>query len=151
MAGQIQKQEARRGQPWLAPWREEFEDLVSRVWGDEGDGWLTRGLATALDISETEQAVEIRMDLPGVKPKDVDIQVSGNTLTIRGERKEEQHEEKGRNFHRVERRYGSFSRTVTLPCATREDEASAEYHDGVLSIVLPKTEEAKTKKIKVKG
>ena len=150
MGGQDPKQPARRAQNWLAPWREEFEDLVGRLRGAEGEGWLAHSVAS-LDVAETEQAVEISVDLPGVKAEEVDIQLSGNTLTIRGERKEEKTEEEGRNFHRVERRYGAFSRSVTLPCAVREDDATAEFHDGVLSIILPKTDEAKTKKIEVKS
>jgi HSP20 family protein len=70
-------------------------------------------------------------------------------LTISGERKDEK-EEKGKTFHRVERHYGSFSRSVTLPSAVAEDKVDAQYHDGVLTVTLQKTEEAKSKKIKVK-
>jgi HSP20 family protein len=103
-----------------------------------------------LDVAETEKSLEIHMDLPGVTAKDIDIQVNGNLLTISGERKEEK-EEKGKTFHRVERSYGSFSRTVTLPCDVNENEVAAEYKDGVLTIKLPKTEESKAHKIKVKG
>ena len=104
-----------------------------------------------MDVSETDKAVEVRLDVPGINPADVDIQLSSGTLTVRGERKEEEEEkDKDRNYHRVERRCGSFSRTVTLPCSVREDEAAAEYKDGVLTITLPKSEEAKTRRIKVK-
>ena len=87
-------------------------------------------MVPALDLSETDTAIEVRMDLPGITAKDIDIQVSGNVLTVSGQRKEEK-EEKGKTFHRVERRYGSFSRSVTLPCAVEESEVAAEYHDGV--------------------
>jgi HSP20 family protein len=90
------------------------------------------------------------MDLPGIAAKDIDVQVSGNVLTVSGHREEEK-EEKGRTFHRLERRYGDFSRSVILPCAVVEDEVAAEYHDGVLTIKLPKTEESKAHKIKVKA
>jgi HSP20 family protein len=82
--------------------------------------------------------------------KDIDIQISGNVLTISGKREEEK-EEKGKTFHRVERSYGSFSRSVTLPCAIQENEVAAEYRDGVLKITLPKTEESMAHKVKVKG
>ncbi len=153
MAGKTSKQETRRP-PWfgpLAPLRDEFEDVMSKFFGDESEGWLGRGVGAALDLAETDQTVEIKLDLPGIKPADVDIQLSGNALTIRGQRKEETTEDdKEKAFHRVERRYGSFSRTVTLPCAVNEDEATAEFNDGVLTITLPKAEEAKARKIKIK-
>jgi HSP20 family protein len=126
-----------------------MEDLVSRFWGDGEEAWPTGRLIPSVDLSETPKALEVRVDLPGVKPKEIDIQVSGNLLTISGEKKEEK-EEKGKTFHRIERYSGSFSRTMALPCAVNEDEVAAEYHDGVLTITLPKTEEAKTRKITVK-
>jgi HSP20 family protein len=107
-------------------------------------------MVPALDMSETDSSIEIRMDLPGITAKDIDIQISGNVLTVSGQR-EEQKEEKGRTFHRVERRYGNFSRSVTLPCTVVESEVAAEYHDGVLTIKLPKTDESKAHKVKVKG
>jgi HSP20 family protein len=123
--------------------REEMQDLAERFWG-EGEG------GPSIDLSETDNSVEVKMDLPGIKPGEVDIQVNGNLLTISGERKEEK-EEKGRTYHRLERRVGMFSRSLTLPCAVVEGEAAAEYRDGILSITLPKAEGAKTHKIKVKG
>jgi HSP20 family protein len=89
------------------------------------------------------------MDLPGIKPEEIDIQLSNNVLTISGQR-EESKQEKGETFHRVERRSGSFSRSVTLPCAVAEDRVDARYTDGVLSVTLPKTDEAKSRKIKIK-
>ena len=127
-----------------------MNELRSRLMGEEDEGWFTGALVPALDVSETDTAIDVRMDLPGITAKDIDIQVNGNLLTVSGERKEEK-EEKGKTFHRVERRYGNFSRTVTLPCAVIESEVAAEYKDGVLTIKLPKTEESKTHKIKVKG
>ncbi len=81
---------------------------------------------------------------------EIDIQLNNNLLTVSGERKEEK-EEKGRTLHRIERRVGSFSRSITLPCSVAADEAAAEYRDGVLKITLPKTEESKAQKIKVKA
>jgi HSP20 family protein len=130
--------------------REQMNELQSRFWGDEDEGWFSGALAAPVDLSETDTAVEVRMDLPGVKPDDIDIQVNGNLLTITGQRKEEK-EEKGRTFHRVERTSGSFSRSITLPTAVNESEVAAEYRDGVLHITLPKSEVAKPHKIKVKG
>jgi HSP20 family protein len=130
--------------------RDEMNDLRSRLFGDEVEGWFGGALAAPVDVSETDTAVEVRMDLPGAKPDDIDIQVSGNLLTITGQRKEEK-EEKGRTFHRLERTSGSFSRSITLPAAINENEVAAEYRDGVLTITLPKSEAARPHKIKVKG
>jgi HSP20 family protein len=90
------------------------------------------------------------MDIPGMEAKDIDIEVTGNTLNVSGERKEEK-EEKGKTWHRIERKTGSFARSVTLPSAVMEEKVEAAYKDGVLTITLPKTEEAKTHKVKVKG
>jgi HSP20 family protein len=127
-----------------------MNELRTRLMGDAGEGWFTGAMVPALDMSETDTAIEVRVDLPGVSAKDIDIQVSGSVLTISGERQEEK-EEKGKTFHRLERRYGNFSRTLTLPCPVVESEVAAEYRDGVLTITLPKTEESKAHKIKVKG
>lgn len=138
-----------RSDPFTAL-REEMSDLRHRLMGDEVEGWFSGALAPSVDLSETENTIEVRMDIPGVKPKDIDIQMSGNVLTVTGERQEEK-EEKGRTFHRVERQCGTFSRSLTLPTAVNEGEVAAEYKDGVLAITLPKSEEAKPHKVKVKG
>jgi HSP20 family protein len=104
-----------------------------------------------MDVIETDQSCEVVMDLPGVKADEVDIHVENNVLTIRGERREEKEErDERRQFHRVERRFGSFARSVVLPCPVNDAEAAAEFRDGVLKIVLPKTETAKPRKISVK-
>jgi HSP20 family protein len=129
--------------------RDEMNDLRARMWGDE-EGWFAGTQAPSLDLAETDTTVEVRMDLPGVKAKDIDIQIHGNLLTVTAQREDEK-EEKGRTFHRVERHSGRFSRSLTLPSPVVESEVAAEYHDGVLSITLPKTDESKAHKIKVKG
>ena len=134
----------------IAALREEMNDLRARLWADEDEGWFAGTVVPSLDMSETDLAVEVRMDVPGVKAKDVDIQLNGNILTISGQSSEEK-EEKGKTFHRVERRSGSFSRTVTLPCSVSQDEVVADCRDGVLTVTLPKSEESKAHKIKVKG
>jgi HSP20 family protein len=128
---------------------EEMENFMRGLWDEGDEGWFGRSAPT-LDISETDSKIEAKVDLPGVDPKDIDIQLHGNTLTVRGQRKEEK-EEKGKTYHRVERRHGSFSRTINLPCPVQEDEIAAEYQEGVLTITLPKTEESKAKKITVKS
>jgi HSP20 family protein len=135
--------------PWNAL-REEMNDLRSRFFGEEDGGWLAGTSVPSLDLAETDTTVEVRMDLPGVKAKDIDIQIHGNLLTVTAQREEEK-EEKSRTFHRVERHSGRFSRSLTLPSPVVESEVAAEYHDGVLSITLPKTDESKAHKITVKG
>jgi HSP20 family protein len=153
MTGLMTRRLSRLPSLWRDPFtalREEMNELRAQLIGDGGEGWLTGAMAPALDMSETDMAVDVRMDLPGITAKDIDIQVNGNLLTVSGERKEEK-EEKGKTFHRVERSYGNFSRTVTLPCAVNESEVAAEYKEGVLTIKLPKAEESKAHKIKVKG
>jgi HSP20 family protein len=129
--------------------RDEFETLWSQLIGEPGEVFFKGRLVPSLDLSENPNTIEVRMDLPGLKPEEIDIQLANGVLTISGDRKEEK-EEKGKTFHRVERRHGSFSRSVTLPSAVAEDKVDAQYHDGVLTIALQKTDEAKSRKIKVK-
>ena len=129
---------------------EEMENLMGRLWDDGEDGWFAGHNAPSVDIAETDATVEAKVDLPGVKPEEIDIQLNGNMLTISGERQEEK-EDKGKTYHRVERRSGSFSRSFSLPCPVEDDEVAAEFHEGVLTVTLPKTEEAKTRKIAVKS
>jgi HSP20 family protein len=130
--------------------REEMDDLLSRFSADWDGEWVAQAVTPSLDLSETSDALQLRLDMPGVKPEDIDIEVTGNTIRISGERKEER-EEKGKTFHRVERRMGKFVRSMTLPCAVRDDKITAESHDGILTVTLPKTETAKTHKVKVKS
>jgi HSP20 family protein len=153
MSTTVAKREPRSVGTWwrrgpLENLREEMQDLVARTFGEEGV-WPLERIFPSLDLAETEAAIEVRMDIPGMEAKDIDIQVNGNLLTISGERKEEK-EEKGKTFHRVERRSGSFSRTVTLPAAVKEDAVDAQYKNGILTVKLAKTEEAKARKITVK-
>jgi len=116
-----------------------FEDFFRR-------GGLMR---PSVDVVETDDTVVVKAELPGMEPKDVDISVSGDKLTIKGERKAEK-EEKGKTFYRMERCYGSFSRTIELPASVEADKAKADYKNGVLEITLPKTEQVKAKKIPIK-
>ena len=128
---------------------EEMENWMGRLWDGDQGSWFGSGSLPSLDVTETEMAVEAKLDLPGLKPEEIEIQLNNNMLTVSGERKEEE-EEKGKTYHRVERRVGNFSRSITLPCSVEEDEVVAAYNDGVLTITLPKTDEAKTRKIKIK-
>jgi HSP20 family protein len=105
--------------------------------------------APAMDITEDPEAFAVKAELPGMDPKAIDIQVTGDVLTIRGERKQEK-EERKENTIRTERVYGSFSRSVRLPSAVDAKSVEAKYRAGVLSIRLPKTEETRRKKVEIK-
>jgi HSP20 family protein len=105
--------------------------------------------APRVDIAETDKAFEIKAEIPEVNKEDVKVTVHNGVLTIRGERKQET-EEKGKKFHRVERCYGSFTRSFTLPDNVDEAKISASFKDGVLNIQIQKIEEAKPKSIEVK-
>ena len=105
--------------------------------------------APAVDIVERADEFEVNVELPGVSKDDVKITLESNILTIRGEKKQEKEKER-ENVHRVERSYGSFQRSFTLPTTVKDDKVDASYHDGILKITLPKAEEAKPKQIEVK-
>jgi len=129
-----------------------FHDLgnmLSRLWEDDSETWLAGAMNPSVDLSETPATIDVKMDLPGIAPPDIDIRVHQNLLTVSGERKQET-EEKERTYHRIERRSGGFSRTISLPCNVVEDEVAAEYKDGILTVKLPKCEEAQARKIEVK-
>jgi HSP20 family protein len=112
----------------------------------EGEG---RG-TMPLDMYQTENEVVVKASLPGFKPEEVDISITGDTLTIKGEHKEEK-ETKEKDYIYKERRYGSFSRTITIPVAVKSDRADATFENGEIMLKLPKAEEAKPKQIKVKA
>lgn len=122
-----------------------FEQSLTRS-GNEPASMRT--WAPSVDIVETENELVVHAELPGIKPEDIQIQVEGDTLTLRGERKFEK-EEKGKQYVRVERAYGSFQRSFTLNVPVKQDKVSANYRDGVLEINIPKAEEVKPKQIKV--
>jgi HSP20 family protein len=128
--------------------RHEMNDVLSRFSMEGVENWFAGTMAPSVDLTETNESLQIKIDVPGLKPEDIDIEVCRNSVRISGERKEEK-EEKGKSFHRVERRAGKFSRTIGLPCAVVESKVHAEYHDGVLSVLLPKAEEAKAHRVKV--
>ena len=105
----------------------------------------------AIDMTETDDNVIVKAELAGVKLEDLDITVEANTLTIRGEMKEEREgQEEGKRIYQ-ERRYGAFSRSFTLPTAIEAEEANADYEDGILTLTLPKAETAKRKSIEIKS
>jgi HSP20 family protein len=126
-----------------------FEDWFGRNIGGT--------LAPRINVSETGKDMTITVELPGVGEKDIDVTLSGNQLTVRGEKRSEQEEKKddaGRVFHRVERSYGAFQRSMTVPFEVAPDRVSAQFKDGVLTIGLPKpdaaTVEPRSSRIEVK-
>jgi HSP20 family protein len=108
----------------------------------------TRSWAPPVDIYETEDAIVLKAELPGIDAKDVEVRVEDNTLYLKGERKYEK-EVKEQNYHRVERSYGSFARSFSLPNSIDAEKVKAEYKDGLLTLTMPKREEAKPKTIKI--
>jgi HSP20 family protein len=130
----------------------EIDDLLSRF-GESWDGdWPLAERNPSLDLSETNGNFEVKIDVPGMTAEEIDIEVTGDTLTITGKHEEEKAEEdKEKKYHRVERRCGSFQRRVALPCPVKDSEVTAEYQDGVITIQLPKTEEAKSHRVAIKS
>src|ERR1700681_231575 len=108
----------------------------------------TTSYAPPVDIYEDEHNITLKLEVPGIDEKDIDVRIDNNTLTVHGERKIEK-DEKEENFRRVERQYGSFTRSFTLPSSVDPQQVSADYNQGVLKIKLAKKAEAKPKQIKV--
>jgi HSP20 family protein len=105
-----------------------------------------------INVAESDKEIKISAELPGMEEKDIDISLTENELTIKGEKKEEK-EEKKENYYRMERAYGSFSRVIPLPCKVESDKVEAQFKKGILNVTLPKSSEAvkETKKIEVKS
>src|SRR6266403_4040639 len=134
-----------------------MQDRMNRVnrlfresYSPEGpeEALTTTALAPPVDIYEDEHNIILKIEVPGIDEKDIDVRIQNNTLTVHGERKIEK-EEKEENFRRVERQYGSFTRTFALPTTVDAEKVSANYDKGILKIALPKKAEAKPKQIKV--
>ena len=138
------------------PFREfsTLQDRMNRLfresYGPEGreESLTSTTFAPPVDVYEDEHNVTLKIEVPGIDEKDIDLRIENNVLTVHGERKFEK-EEKEENFRRVERQYGSFTRTFTLPQTVDTENVSATYEKGVLKISLPKKAEAKPKQIKV--
>ncbi len=123
-----------------------FEDFTN---GFAGFGGPTRDVLPTMDVAETDKQIEITVELPGLEEKDVQLNLSDNTLTIRGEKKAER-EQKEKDYHLIERSYGSFSRTLELPAGVNADDIKASISKGVLSVTVPKPAPAQVKKIQIK-
>ena len=132
----------------------QMQDRINRIFRDatRGDDELLKGgdWTPVVDIFETSNhELVLKAELPGLKREDIDIRVENNTLTLRGERKQEAEVSK-ENFHRVERSYGAFSRSFSLPPTVDTEKVTANFTDGLLTITLPTREEAKPRQIQVK-
>jgi HSP20 family protein len=138
------------------PFREvaTLQDRMNRLFREsfnqagQDEALTNSSFAPAVDVYEDEHTVTLKIEVPGIDEKDIDVRLENNTLTVHGERKIEK-EEKEENYRRVERHYGSFTRTFTLPTTVDSEKVSATYDKGVLKIALPKKAEAKPKQIKV--
>src|SRR5271163_2413477 len=140
------------------PFREfsTLQDRINRVFREsyghgpagQDESLTTSSFAPAVDVYEDEHTVTLKIEVPGIDEKDIDVRLENNTLTVHGERKIEK-EEKEENYRRVERQYGSFTRSFTLPTTVDAEKVSANYDKGVLKIALAKKAEAKPKQIKV--
>lgn len=126
-----------------------FDDVFSSLpFTEKRRGLLEGEWLPSVDVAETDENVVVTAELPGVSQDDVDITIVNDVLTLKGEKKEEK-EIKKENYHRIERSYGSFQRSVSLPTGVKADQAKATYKNGVLHVTIPKVEEAKPKTIKI--
>ena len=124
----------------------QFNRLVDQVWGrQDRESWLP-----AVDVYDRQDAVVLKAELAGMDPDDIQIEVEDNVLTLKGERKFEEKVDDER-YYRVERRYGSFQRSLALPQGVKPEDISAGYEDGILTVTVPKAEEEKPKRIEVKA
>ena len=135
----------------LANLREEMDRMWNRFFGEWPSREAFRGeWAPSVDVSETKENILVKAEVPGMNPKDIDISLANDILTIKG-KKQQETEEKEENYHRIERSYGSFSRSIRLPRDVIGEKIKASYKNGVLTITLPKSEEAKEIKIQVES
>lgn len=141
-----------RRDPWMremAAWR----NVMDRFLEDALEGPFSEGptaWSLALDVAETEYGYIVKASVPGIKPEDLDITISDNVLTIKGEIAESEEIENG-EWHLRERRFGNFQRSITLPAPVDADAVEAHYAEGVLTLEIPKVEEAQPKRIEVKA
>lgn len=134
----------------LIPWTSWFEPLGEMDrWVEEWSPSFAKGFVPALDIYQTKDVVVVETSLAGVDPKDVNIAIENDVLTIEG-KLEKKSEVEEKDYYRKEVRKGSFHRTVALPVAVESDKAAAEYHNGVLKITIPKSERTKPKMVTIK-
>ena len=136
-----------------SPWQE-MEDAslrLNRLFGRSGNGPLSVGWNPAVNVEETEDALLLSAELPGMRIEEIELEVKDNVLTIQGEKKDEKEEQEDRRYHLWERSFGSFRRAFTLPRTVATNKISAEFKDGILFIQMPKAPEAKSRKISIKA
>jgi HSP20 family protein len=140
----------------LARMRNDLDDLFGRFFSEFGMNdlswptWPASGTSMRLDVAESDDAITVTAELPGVEPGDIDISVEGRELTLRGEKKEEKQDE-GKGYRYVERQFGSFERRVQLPASIDSEKVDATFKNGVLTITVAKRPDAKPKRIEVKA
>ena len=127
-----------------------MEDFWNRFFGELPSAEGSWAWSPSDDISETDGSVMVKVDLPGLDPKDIDIDITGDTLTLRGEKKTEE-EKKEERYYCRERYYGSFQRSFRLSAGVQSDKVEAKFKNGILTIDIPKSEESKQKKIEIKS
>jgi HSP20 family protein len=131
-----------------------LQERMNRLFNETGRGYrgdepsATTTWSPAVDIFETEGEIIVKAELPGIDRKDIALNLEKNVLTVKGERKFEK-ETKEENYHRIERAYGGFSRSFSIPATVDEERIRADYKDGVLKIALPKKDQVKPKQIKI--
>ena len=136
---------------------DEFFNFDSHQWGvsllpaiDRGLGFGKNSIFPAVDVTEEEKQVIVKVDVPGLKREDISLSAEGSVLTVLGERKS-QEEEKNKHFHRRERSYGRFERSIDIGTIIDQSKVQAKYRDGVLNITIPKTNDAQKKQIHIEG
>ncbi len=123
-----------------------FDSFRTRTSDDSGSGQLA--WEPSVDIAENDDEIQVHAEVPGMRKEDIKVIIQDNVLTLRGEKRQET-EDKKKNYHRIERIFGSFERSFSLPSTVQADKVKASYKDGILNIVLPKAEEAKPKQIDI--
>jgi HSP20 family protein len=163
MAEKAKEKETKAVTPWrpftgLSRWERDMDHMMEDFFGRRArpwwpENWFRRDemdvSAPALDVFEDKDDVVVKAELPGIDKENIEVNLTDNLLTIKGEKKKEE-EVKEENYYRCERSYGSFTRSVELPKAVHTDKVKASFKNGILEVRVPKTEEAKTKEIKVK-
>jgi HSP20 family protein len=160
--GNVEKSRQKAVAPWRPLFTEPFRELdrmkrkMEQLWESflpettrKGELFEIGEWSPEFDLSETDNELILRAEVPGINPKDIDISLVNNTLRIKGEKKQEM-EEKDENYHFVGRSYGAFARSIPLPVEVQGENVNASYKDGVLKIILPKSEQAKPKEIQIK-
>ena len=133
-----------------------LQDRMNRMFEDANRGGRpddpvsTTSWSPSVDIFETENSITVKAEVPGVKQDDIELSLENNVLTLKGERRFEK-DTNDENYHRIERAYGTFSRSFSIPAVVDEDNIAADYKEGVLTITLPKTEKARPKQIAISG